>query len=63
MLIACILASEEEVNLTAAHAPHQLAKDAYNHVLKDIKHAIIKSRHDWDKVCISSQQYQTGDDY
>ena len=51
------------MTLTAVHAPHQLAKDAYNHVLKDIKHAIIKSRHDWDKVGISSQQYQTGDDY
>ncbi|EGN99812.1 hypothetical protein SERLA73DRAFT_180029 [Serpula lacrymans var. lacrymans S7.3] len=43
------MASEEEVNLVAAHAPHEKAIEAFNHVLHTIKHDLIKTRHDWDK--------------
>ena len=42
-------ASAEEVNLTPAHPPHARALEAFNHVLHEIKAAVVKSRHDWDK--------------
>ncbi|KIM69142.1 hypothetical protein SCLCIDRAFT_1208575 [Scleroderma citrinum Foug A] len=43
------MASAEEVNLTPAHPPHARALEAFNHVLHEIKAAVVKSRHDWDK--------------
>lgn len=42
-------ASAEEVNLNAPHQPHENAIEAFNHVLHQIKHEIIHSRHHWDK--------------
>lgn len=42
------IASAEEVNLNAPHAPHQNAIEAFHHVLHRIKHEIIQSRHHWD---------------
>ena len=43
-------ASKETVVLNEPHAPHPNAIEAYNQVLHDIKSAILKSRHDWNKV-------------
>ncbi|KAF8441458.1 hypothetical protein L210DRAFT_3447151 [Boletus edulis BED1] len=43
------MASAEEVNLNAPHAPHQNAIEAFNHVLHIIKREVIQSRHHWDK--------------
>ncbi|KAG8213722.1 hypothetical protein J3R82DRAFT_10425 [Butyriboletus roseoflavus] len=42
-------ASAEEVNLNAPHSPHPNAIEAFNHVLHQIKHEIVQSRHQWDK--------------
>ncbi|KAI6121473.1 hypothetical protein F5141DRAFT_1186693 [Pisolithus sp. B1] len=40
--------SADQVSLTAPHAPHARAVEAFNFVLPEIKHAVIASRHDWD---------------
>ena len=37
------------ITLNDPHAPHQNAKDAFNHILPTIKAEIVKSRHNWDK--------------
>lgn len=42
-------ASAEEVTLNAPHHPHANAIEAFNVVLRQIKHEIKKSRHDWNK--------------
>lgn len=36
------------MSLTAPHAPHARAVEAFNRVLPEIRHAVITSRHDWD---------------
>jgi len=43
------MASAEEVSLNAPHPPHRNAVEAFDHVLRQIKHEILHSRHDWDK--------------
>ncbi|KAG6920283.1 hypothetical protein DXG01_005052 [Tephrocybe rancida] len=43
------MASEETINLNAAHPPHANAIEAFTIVLPIIKAEILKSRHDWDK--------------
>lgn len=43
------MATSEVITLNDPHAPHQNAKDAFNHILHTIKAEIVKSRHDWDK--------------
>lgn len=43
------MASEEELFFNEAHAPHANAIEAFHTVLHDVKAAIVKSRHDWDK--------------
>ncbi|KAF7376311.1 hypothetical protein MSAN_00046500 [Mycena sanguinolenta] len=43
------MASEEQLTLSTPHAPKQHAIDAFVHVEHEIKHAILQSRHDWDK--------------
>ena len=42
-------ASEEELNFIGPHVPHDKAIEAIRTVEKQIKHAIIHSRRDWDK--------------
>jgi hypothetical protein len=42
-------ASEEQLNFVGPHAPHDKAIEAFRVVEKQIKHAIIHSRRDWDK--------------
>ncbi|THH31812.1 hypothetical protein EUX98_g2399 [Antrodiella citrinella] len=42
------MASEEEIVLTAPHAPHPTAIEAFTVVEHTIKHEILKSRKDWD---------------
>jgi hypothetical protein len=43
------MATSEVVILNEQHSPHQNALDAFAVVLPQIKHAIIASRHDWNK--------------
>jgi len=43
------MASAEEVNLNAPHAPHPNAIEAFGVILHQIKSEILKSRRDWDK--------------
>ncbi|KAJ7079113.1 hypothetical protein B0H15DRAFT_924623 [Mycena belliarum] len=43
------MASIEQLDLSPPHAPKQHAIEAFEHVLHEIKAAIIASRHDWDK--------------
>lgn len=43
------MATAETINFNAQHSPHQNSLDAFTVVLPQIKHAIIASRHDWDK--------------
>jgi len=43
------MASEEELNFTGPHAPHERAIEAFRAVEKQIKSAIVGSRRDWDK--------------
>ena len=42
-------ASEEQLNFVGPHVPHDKAIEAFHAVEKQIKHAIIHSRRDWDK--------------
>ncbi|GJJ06348.1 hypothetical protein Clacol_000539 [Clathrus columnatus] len=48
------MASAEEVNLNDSHPPHPNAIEAFEKVISHIKSAIVRSRHDWDKVVIVS---------
>ncbi|THH21320.1 hypothetical protein EW146_g185 [Bondarzewia mesenterica] len=51
-LVLCYVllrSSAEEVVLNDPHKPHSNAIEAFRTVLHDIKAAIVKSRHDWDK--------------
>ncbi|KAF2706488.1 hypothetical protein K504DRAFT_386298 [Pleomassaria siparia CBS 279.74] len=43
------MATEEQVELTEAHAPLQNSIDAFNSVLESVKHELVKLRHDHDK--------------
>ncbi|KAJ7268792.1 hypothetical protein B0H12DRAFT_67998 [Mycena haematopus] len=43
------MASAEQLDITPPHAPKPHAIEAFVHVEHDIKHAILQSRHDWDK--------------
>nr|GAT45457.1 predicted protein [Mycena chlorophos] len=43
------MASAEELDLIPEHPPHARAFEAFEHVLHQIKHTILASRHDWDK--------------
>ncbi|KII92893.1 hypothetical protein PLICRDRAFT_37692 [Plicaturopsis crispa FD-325 SS-3] len=43
------MASSEELNFNAPHAPHPNAISAFSVLLPTIKSEIVKSRHDWDK--------------
>ncbi|KIM91877.1 hypothetical protein PILCRDRAFT_809863 [Piloderma croceum F 1598] len=43
------MASEDQLNFVGPHAPHDKAIEAFRTVEKQIKHAIIHSRRDWDK--------------
>lgn len=42
------MASTDEVNVTAPHTPHERAIEAFNHVLREIKLAVIALRRNWD---------------
>ena len=42
------MATEENVDLTEAHPPHQASIDAFNSVLDSVKHELTKLRHDHD---------------
>ena len=46
-----VVATKDTVDFNAPHAPHANAIEAFTAVLPQIKTAIIKCRHDWDKVC------------
>ncbi|KAI1794140.1 hypothetical protein LXA43DRAFT_971400 [Ganoderma leucocontextum] len=43
------MASEEQINLNAPHAPTEKALEAFTIVEHTIKAEIVKSRHDWNK--------------
>jgi len=43
------MATEETIDLNAQHSPHENAVEAFSVVLPQIKHAIVHSRHDWNK--------------
>ncbi|KAF8904490.1 hypothetical protein CPB84DRAFT_1773206 [Gymnopilus junonius] len=43
------MASSEQVEFNAPHAPHPNAVEAFNQILHTIKAEIVKSRHHWDK--------------
>lgn len=53
IIFKSLIASAEEVNLSDPHPPHLKAIEAFEKVLPQIKSAIVKSRHDWDKVNIN----------
>ncbi|KAF2247982.1 hypothetical protein BU26DRAFT_325209 [Trematosphaeria pertusa] len=43
------MATEETVQLSEAHAPHQASIDAFDSVLSSVKHELVKLRHTHDK--------------
>ncbi|KIK99074.1 hypothetical protein PAXRUDRAFT_30756 [Paxillus rubicundulus Ve08.2h10] len=43
------MASVEQVHLNEPHTPNHNAIGAFNHVLPQIKHEIVRSRKEWDK--------------
>jgi len=43
------MASADQVDLNAPHAPHEAARELFKTALHVIKHEVKKSRHDWDK--------------
>lgn len=42
------MATEETVQLSEAHAPHQASIDAFDSVLSSVKHELVKLRHTHD---------------
>ncbi|KAA1476026.1 hypothetical protein DENSPDRAFT_842905 [Dentipellis sp. KUC8613] len=43
------MATEEQLSFNEPHAPHPNALEAFHHVQHQIRAAVVKSRHDWDK--------------